>query len=60
MDGVYCESCDIAELARDTDADTADLGGSNDLSGVAPHAVDTAQAQHVWTLSEELTGVHLL
>ncbi|MEU4475165.1 SDR family NAD(P)-dependent oxidoreductase [Micromonospora sp. NPDC023888] len=60
MGGVYCENCDIAEPARDTDADTAHLGDFNDLSGVAPHAVDPAQAKHLWTLSEELTGVHLL
>lgn len=60
LGGVYCENCDIAELAQDTDADTANLGGFNDLSGVAPHAVDPDQAKRLWTLSEELTGVHLL
>ena len=45
--GVYCEDCDIAELATD---DTT--------SGrVAPWAVDPGEASRLWDLSAELTGV---
>ena len=48
MGGVYCEDCDIADLA---DAAT----GSR--MGVKDWATDPAEASRLWTLSAELTGV---
>ncbi|WP_188195345.1 SDR family NAD(P)-dependent oxidoreductase [Nonomuraea sp. SYSU D8015] len=48
MGGVYCEDCDIAEVATDADA----------TSGVRPHAIDPDQAARLWCLSAELTGVN--
>jgi NAD(P)-dependent dehydrogenase (short-subunit alcohol dehydrogenase family) len=50
LGGVYCEDCDIAEVA---DPDT-DEGRQR---GVDPHAIDPAQARRLWTLSADLTGV---
>lgn len=47
--GVYCENCDIAFL--ETSIETT-------LKGVKPYAVDKEQAQRLWTLSAELTGVN--
>jgi NAD(P)-dependent dehydrogenase (short-subunit alcohol dehydrogenase family) len=46
--GVYCENCDIAELAPD---------GDTRKSGVRPWAADPLLADRLWSLSEELTGV---
>lgn len=53
--GVYCEDCDIAEL---------DLGNiehkydePSTLRGVKPYSVDEENAQRLWKLSEEMTGV---
>lgn len=48
MGGVYLEDCDIAEPAVDGDAS----------SGVRDWATDPAQAERLWTLSAELTGVN--
>ncbi|MAI91396.1 oxidoreductase [Ponticaulis sp.] len=45
--GVYCEDCDIADLA---DADTARY------HKVRGYAVDTEAADRLWTLSEKLIG----
>jgi NAD(P)-dependent dehydrogenase (short-subunit alcohol dehydrogenase family) len=47
MGGVYCEDCDIAELAVGDDAD----------GGVREYAIDAEQAARLWTLSADLTGV---
>jgi NAD(P)-dependent dehydrogenase (short-subunit alcohol dehydrogenase family) len=49
LGGVYCEDCDIAELAPDDQEFTG---------GVRSYAVDPAQAARLWTLSAELTGVN--
>lgn len=47
MGGVYCEDCNIAQAVQD-----------NTLPyGVLPWAVDLEQAERLWALSEELTGV---
>jgi NAD(P)-dependent dehydrogenase (short-subunit alcohol dehydrogenase family) len=46
--GVYCEDCDIARLVP------ADDKG---FSGVRPWAIDPAQADKLWALSEKMTGV---
>jgi NAD(P)-dependent dehydrogenase (short-subunit alcohol dehydrogenase family) len=49
LGGVYCEDCDIAELAPD------DLEFTG---GVRSYAVDPEQAARLWALSAELTGVN--
>ena len=46
MGGVYCEDCDVAEIAT-----------SDDGLGVDPHAIDPDDAARLWTRSAELTGV---
>jgi NAD(P)-dependent dehydrogenase (short-subunit alcohol dehydrogenase family) len=48
MGGVYLEDCDIAESAVDGD----------ESSGVRAWATDLEQAERLWTLSAELTGVN--
>ncbi|MET9788636.1 SDR family NAD(P)-dependent oxidoreductase [Streptomyces canus] len=50
MGGVYLEDCDIAEPAVDGD----------ETSGVRAWATDPEQAERLWTLSAELTGVNAL
>jgi NAD(P)-dependent dehydrogenase (short-subunit alcohol dehydrogenase family) len=47
MGGVYCEDCDVAERAADDSSD----------SGVPDQATDPGQAERLWSLSAELTGV---
>ena len=47
MGGVYCENCDIAEPSDDTTVPR----------GVWSWATDPEQAQRLWALSAELTGV---
>jgi NAD(P)-dependent dehydrogenase (short-subunit alcohol dehydrogenase family) len=47
LGGVYCEDCDIAEIAPSAETMT---------SGVLPYAIDPEQAARLWTLSAELTG----
>ncbi|MGW8948666.1 SDR family NAD(P)-dependent oxidoreductase [Streptomyces sp. NPDC055709] len=47
--GVYCEDCDIAEPLTDA-ADEL-------TSGVRGYATDPGQAERLWELSAELTGV---
>jgi NAD(P)-dependent dehydrogenase (short-subunit alcohol dehydrogenase family) len=47
MGGVYCEDCEIAEV--DDEGNT---------SGVRSYAIDPAQAERLWTLSAERTGVN--
>ncbi len=48
--GVYCEDCDIAVAVA------ADDKG---FSGVRPWAIDPAQADKLWELSERMTGVRV-
>jgi NAD(P)-dependent dehydrogenase (short-subunit alcohol dehydrogenase family) len=49
--GVYCEDCDIAELAAND---------SPALSGVRHWTVDQPTAKALWDLSEQLTGLKWL
>ncbi len=49
MGGVYCEDCDVAEPVP---ADSASM------RGVRTYAVDPAQAERLWEVSAELTGVN--
>jgi NAD(P)-dependent dehydrogenase (short-subunit alcohol dehydrogenase family) len=46
--GVYCEDCDIAEIAEEAGA-----------SGVRPYAIDPTLAEELWKRSEAWTGVKL-
>lgn len=48
MGGLYCEDCDIAAL---------DDRASPSFVGVRPHARDPEQAERLWRLSAELTGI---
>jgi NAD(P)-dependent dehydrogenase (short-subunit alcohol dehydrogenase family) len=51
MGGVYCEDCDIAE--------PTEVGSpSARVHGVDAHAIDQADADRLWQLSAELTGVN--
>lgn len=52
MGGVYLEDCDVAELAPEGE------GWSPDASGVRAYALDPEQAERLWTLSAEITGVN--
>jgi NAD(P)-dependent dehydrogenase (short-subunit alcohol dehydrogenase family) len=49
MGGVYCEDCDVAEPVPADSASTR---------GVRTYAVDPAQAERLWEVSAELTGVN--
>ncbi|MFC4807706.1 oxidoreductase [Paenibacillus sp. GCM10023250] len=55
--GVYCENCDIAPLGHDNESDFY-LDNESTLtdSGVMPYAVDSAAADRLWSLSEQLIG----
>ncbi|MBY4674888.1 SDR family NAD(P)-dependent oxidoreductase [Burkholderia multivorans] len=46
--GLYCEDCDIATL---------DQSVPPSFSGVRPYAVDRDQAERLWELSAQLTGI---
>jgi NAD(P)-dependent dehydrogenase (short-subunit alcohol dehydrogenase family) len=48
MGGVYCEDCEIAEVNDDPDGTT----------GVRTWAIDPVEAERLWALSAELTGVN--
>lgn len=53
--GVYCENGDIADL--DEGNINHDYADPASLRGVKPYSVNADNAQRLWTLSEELTGV---
>jgi NAD(P)-dependent dehydrogenase (short-subunit alcohol dehydrogenase family) len=55
LGGVYCQNSDIAPLVSEELA--ANPIGSMAL-GVLPHAVDPLAADRLWTLSEQLLGLH--
>ncbi|MCE4052883.1 SDR family NAD(P)-dependent oxidoreductase [Pseudomonas sp. Au-Pse12] len=48
MGGVYCEDCEIASL---------DASEPPSFVGVRPHAADPDQAERLWALSAQLTGI---
>ena len=52
LGGVYLEDCDLAEAIPE-DADPATT-----WSGVKAYALDPAQAERLWVLSAEMTGVN--
>ncbi|WP_294964373.1 SDR family NAD(P)-dependent oxidoreductase [uncultured Flavobacterium sp.] len=45
--GVYCENADIADLSSDTSL----------IGGIKPYSLDKENAEKLWTLSEEMTGL---
>lgn len=49
MGGLYCEDCDVAEVAAE----------EGEWVGVRPYAIDAGEAARLWELSENLTGVSL-
>ncbi|MET3810325.1 SDR family NAD(P)-dependent oxidoreductase [Arthrobacter sp. UYEF3] len=49
--GVYCEDCDIAEPTEHGNPEAR-------IRGVDDHAVDRADAERLWRLSAELTGIN--
>ncbi|HEY1486991.1 MAG TPA: SDR family NAD(P)-dependent oxidoreductase [Micromonosporaceae bacterium] len=51
MGGVYCEDCDIA-------APTEAGSPTARIRGVDAHAIDPDDAERLWTLSAELTGIN--
>lgn len=53
--GVYCENADIAEL--DEGNIEHDFSDPASLRGVKPYSVNAENAQKLWSLSEEMTGV---
>jgi NAD(P)-dependent dehydrogenase (short-subunit alcohol dehydrogenase family) len=46
LGGLYCEDCEVASVAEKDGA-----------SGVRPHAIDPDEAERLWSLSAELTGL---
>jgi NAD(P)-dependent dehydrogenase (short-subunit alcohol dehydrogenase family) len=54
MGGVYCEDVEVSPILAD--ADNAPGRVSSDV-GVRPWAIDPVAVEHLWTLSETLTGV---
>ncbi|MDH6253055.1 NAD(P)-dependent dehydrogenase (short-subunit alcohol dehydrogenase family) [Chryseobacterium sp. H1D6B] len=55
MGGIYCEDCNIAEI---------DLGQiehrfdePSTIRGVQPYSIDKENAERLWKLSEEMTGI---
>lgn len=50
MGGVYCEDADVAKLVDPTDPNAR-------FFGVLEHALDHGEAERLWELSAELTGV---
>jgi NAD(P)-dependent dehydrogenase (short-subunit alcohol dehydrogenase family) len=57
MGGVYIERCDIAEPAAVDGTASGPGFGAAAQGGVAPYAMDPAQAARLWALSAELTGI---
>jgi NAD(P)-dependent dehydrogenase (short-subunit alcohol dehydrogenase family) len=55
MGGVYCEDADVAEIDSGNIEHRYDKPAT--LRGVKPYSVDADNAQRLWHLTEELTGV---
>lgn len=53
--GVYCEDGDIAELLSDDPA--IETGAKLHQSGVQQYSLDRNNAERLWLLTEELTGI---
>ncbi|KPM51343.1 oxidoreductase [Frankia sp. R43] len=59
LGGLYCENCDVAPFMAET-IDETGLSDALRLTGVMPYAVDPANADQLWTLSERLVGLSFL
>jgi len=55
VSGVYCEDCDVA--AVDNGGIEHVYNNPATLTGVKPYAIDAADAQRLWLLTEKLTGI---
>lgn len=53
--GVYCEDADIADL--DNGNIDHHFDDPSSLRGVKPYSVDAVNAQRLWALSEQMTGI---
>jgi len=49
MGGLYCEDCDVAEIAVE----------EGEWVGVRPYAIDAGEAERLWQFSAGLTGVSI-
>ncbi|MFE5502212.1 SDR family NAD(P)-dependent oxidoreductase [Amycolatopsis japonica] len=49
MGGLYCEDCDVAEVAAE----------EGEWVGVRPYAIDAGEAERLWKFSAGLTGVSI-
>lgn len=53
--GVYCENCNIAEIDRGQIEHRYD--DPSTIYGVQPYSIDPENAERLWKLSEEMTGL---
>lgn len=53
--GVYCENCNIAEIDRGQIEHRYD--DPSTIYGVQPYSIDPENAEKLWKLSEEMTGL---
>jgi len=53
--GVYCEDADVAELDEGNIVHNYEDPAT--LRGVKPYSLNADQAQHLWTLTEQLLGI---
>jgi hypothetical protein len=53
--GVYCEDCDITEIDHGNIEHKYDEPST--LRGVQPYSLDEANAEKLWDISEEMTGI---
>lgn len=53
--GVYCENCNIAEIDRGQIEHRYD--DPSTIHGVQPYSIDLENAEKLWKLSEEMTGL---
>ncbi|MEU8416781.1 SDR family NAD(P)-dependent oxidoreductase [Amycolatopsis japonica] len=49
MGGLYCEDCDVAEIAAE----------EGEWVGVRPYAIDAGEAERLWKFSADLTGLSI-
>jgi NAD(P)-dependent dehydrogenase (short-subunit alcohol dehydrogenase family) len=59
LGGLYCENCDVAPLMPEQQGQPT-IADAGRLTGVMPYAVDPANADRLWTLSEQLLGLTFL
>jgi NAD(P)-dependent dehydrogenase (short-subunit alcohol dehydrogenase family) len=57
LGGLYCENCDVAPVMVPPSSNGG-MADSMRLRGVLPYAIDPDAADRLWTLSENLLGIH--